>query len=100
MEGSLTLFGDRGTIKIGGQYLNELEYQKIDGLEIKGLASGNPPNDYGKYTGSMSNHGQVYQNVIDAIQGDSQIATNGYEGMKTVGIIEKIYANSVTTSLK
>ena len=100
MEGSLTLFGDMGTIKIGGQYLNELEYQKFEDFEIKGLAPGNPPNNYGKYTGSMSNHGDVYKNVIDAIQGNSQIATNGFEGMKTVEIIEKIYVGSVSTTLK
>ena len=31
MEGSITLFGDKGTVKIGGQYLNELEYQQIEG---------------------------------------------------------------------
>ena len=29
MEGSLTIFAEKGTIKIGGQYLNELEYQSI-----------------------------------------------------------------------
>ena len=29
MEGSLTIFGEKGTVKIGGQYLNELEYQNI-----------------------------------------------------------------------
>src|SRR5947207_11099086 len=31
MEGSLTIFGEKGTVKIGGQYLNELEYKSIDG---------------------------------------------------------------------
>jgi len=30
MEGSLTIFGENGTVKIGGQYLNELEYQAIE----------------------------------------------------------------------
>ncbi|MCU0374802.1 MAG: Gfo/Idh/MocA family oxidoreductase [Chitinophagaceae bacterium] len=29
MEGSITVFGEKGTIKIGGQYLNELEYQSL-----------------------------------------------------------------------
>ena len=29
MEGSLTIIAEKGTIKIGGQYLNELEYQEI-----------------------------------------------------------------------
>mgnify|MGYP000963618808 CR=1 FL=1 len=30
MEGSLTIFAEKGTVKIGGQYLNELEYQRIE----------------------------------------------------------------------
>jgi UDP-N-acetyl-2-amino-2-deoxyglucuronate dehydrogenase len=92
MEGSLTIFGEKGTIKIGGQYLNELEYQDIEGFEIKDLPPGNPPNNYGKYIGSMSNHDKVYANVVEVLTGAGTIATNGFEGLKTVEIIDKIYA--------
>ncbi|MCO6498735.1 MAG: Gfo/Idh/MocA family oxidoreductase [Chitinophagaceae bacterium] len=92
LEGSLTIFGEKGTVKIGGQYLNELEYQDIEGLEITGLPPGNPPNNYGHYVGSMSNHDKVYENLIDVLQHGGTIATNGFEGMKTVEIIEKIYS--------
>lgn len=91
MEGSLTIFAEKGTVKIGGQYLNELEYQKIDGFEIKDLPPGNPPNNYGQYQGSMSNHDKVYQNLSDVLTGNGVIATNGFEGLKTVEIIDKIY---------
>lgn len=91
MEGSLTIFAEKGTVKIGGQYLNELEYQKIDGYEIKDLPPGNPANNYGQYQGSMSNHDKVYANVIDVLMNGGVIATNGFEGLKTVEIIDKIY---------
>jgi predicted dehydrogenase len=91
MEGSLTIFGEKGTVKIGGQYLNELEYQHIQDFEIGDLPKGNPPNMYGNYVGSMSNHDKVYQNVIEVLSGQGSIATNGFEGLKTVEIIEKIY---------
>jgi UDP-N-acetyl-2-amino-2-deoxyglucuronate dehydrogenase len=91
MEGSLTIFGEKGTVKIGGQYLNELEYQNIEGFEIKDLPPGNPPNNYGNYIGSMSNHDKVYANVIEVLSGNGIIATNGFEGLKTVEIIDKIY---------
>ncbi len=91
MEGSITLFGENGTVKIGGQYLNLLEYQSIDGYEITGLEPGNPPNVYGKYKGSMSNHDKVYQNVIDVLVHGGSIATDLLDGLKTVQIIEKIY---------
>lgn len=94
MEGSITIFAEKGTVKIGGQYLNELEYQMIEDFEIKNLPEGNPPNMYGEYIGSMSNHAQVYENVVDVLNNDGVIAINGYEGLKTVEIIDKIYASS------
>lgn len=91
MEGSLSIFGEKGTVKIGGQYLNELEYQCIENYEIANLPAGNPPNNYGKYFGSMSNHDKVYKNVVEVLTGNGTIATNGFEGLKTVEIIDKIY---------
>lgn len=93
MEGSLTIFGEKGTVKIGGQYLNELEYQKIEDFEIKDLPPGNPPNNYGKYFGSMSNHDKVYKNVAEVLTNGGIIATNGFEGLKTVEIIDRIYSS-------
>ena len=91
MEGSLTIFAEKGTIKIGGQYLNELEYQNIDGYVIENLPEGNKPNNYGNYVGSMSNHEKVYKNVIDVLNNGNSITTNFFDGLKTVEIIEKIY---------
>jgi len=92
MEGSITVFGEKGTVKVGGQYLNVLEYQNIEDYEIKGLTESRPPNDYGFYKGSMSNHDKVYDNIIDVLKHNGKIAANANEGMKTVEIIEKIYS--------
>lgn len=93
MEGSLTIFAEKGTIKIGGQYLNELEYQNIKDFKIENLPEGNKPNNYGNYVGSMSNHDKIYQNVIDVLQNGASITTNSFEGLKTVEIIDKIYSS-------
>jgi UDP-N-acetyl-2-amino-2-deoxyglucuronate dehydrogenase len=95
MEGSLTIFGEKGTVKIGGQYLNELEYQNIEGYKIENLAAGNKPNNYGSYVGSMSNHDKVYDNLIEVLEKNSSITTSSFEGLKTVEIIEKIYKAAV-----
>lgn len=92
MEGSITLFGEKGTVKIGGQYLNELEYQSIKDVTIENLPAGNPANGYGYYQGSMSNHDKVYQNLIKALDDPNHEFVSAIEGMKTVAIIEKIYA--------
>ena len=91
MEGSLTIFGDKGTVKIGGQYLNELEYQQIQDYRIENLPEGNKANNYGNYTGSMSNHDKVYDNLIEVLTHNAPITASSYEGMKTVEIIQKIY---------
>jgi len=96
MEGSLAIFAEKGTVKIGGQYLNELEYQDIENYRIENLPPGNPPNQYGQYQGSMSNHDKVYQNVVEVLEGSGVIATNGLEGLKTVEIIDRIYSSAIT----
>lgn len=92
MEGSLTIFGEKGTVKIGGQYLNELEYQQIQDHVIPALPAGNTANEYGFYQGSMSNHDKVYSNLVDVINNNAQMAASSHDGSKTVEIIEKIYA--------
>lgn len=93
MEGSLTIFGEKGTVKIGGQYLNEMEYQNIEGFKIENLPEGNKANSYGTYQGSMSNHDMVYKNLIDVLSNNAPISTSAFEGLKTVEIIDKIYSS-------
>ncbi len=91
MEGSITIFAERATIKIGGKYLNTIEYQATDGFDITDLPQSSPPNTYGEYEGSMSNHDKVIDNVVKSLEGKGEIMTNAYDGLKTVEIIENIY---------
>ena len=93
MEGSFTVFAEKGTVKVGGQYLNELEYCHVDGVDLPDLPKGNPANGYGFYQGSMSNHDKVYENILKALQNPMHDFASGEEGLKTVEIIEKIYLN-------
>jgi len=91
MEGSFTVFAENGTVKIGGQYLNELEYCNVAGIEKPNLPIGNPANGYGFYQGSMSNHDKVYENLIKALEDDKHAFASAEDGLKTVEIIQKIY---------
>jgi len=91
MEGSLTIVAEKGTVKIGGEYLNRLEYQQMESPTIENLPTGNSENDYGSYKGSMSNHHLVYQHVSDVLTKGIKNQFNGDYGLKTVEIIEKIY---------
>lgn len=94
MEGSLTLFGEKGTVKIGGQYLNELEYFSVAGMEKPDLPMGNASNQYGFYQGSMSNHDKVYEMLVRAVKDPSFSFITTAETLKTIEIIEKIYSAS------
>lgn len=91
MEGSITVFAEKGTIKIGGQYLNTLEYQCIEGEELPQINISAKENDYGLYKGSMSNHDRVIQNVVDVLLHNQPIMTAAAEGKEVISIIERMY---------
>ena len=91
LESSMTIIGSKGSVKIGGQYMNEVEVCNIPGYEMPVLKESNPANDYGPYKGSAANHNYVIRNVIDTIKGRTTITTNALEGLKVVEIIERIY---------
>jgi len=92
LESSMTIIAENGSVKIGGQYMNEVEYCHVNGYELPQLEPAGPANDYGAYKGSAANHHYIIQNVVDNLRGTTPITTNALEGMKVVEIIERIYA--------
>jgi hypothetical protein len=78
-------------VKIGGQYMNEVEVCNIANYEMPQLAPTNPGNDYGAYKGSAANHHYIIENVVDTLKGRNTATTNALEGLKVVEIIERIY---------
>jgi hypothetical protein len=95
MEGAITIIAEKGTLKIGGQYLNTIEYQQVPGYTLPSINIVAKSNDYGLYQGSMSNHDKVIQNVIDTLHGIDTVKTNAHEGLAVVKIIEAIYKAKV-----
>lgn len=91
LESSMTIIGSKGSVKIGGQYMNEVEVCNIKDYTMPELAPTNPGNDYGAYKGSAANHHYVITNVIDTLKGRTSATTNALEGLKVVEIIERIY---------
>jgi UDP-N-acetyl-2-amino-2-deoxyglucuronate dehydrogenase len=92
LESSITVIAEKGSIKVGGQYMNEVEVCNVKDYTFEELPPSNPANDYGAYKGSANNHPYVFENVVDVIKGRKAIATNALEGMKVVDIIERIYS--------
>ena len=95
LESSLTVIGSKGSVKVGGQYMNEVVECTIQDYEMPTLAPSNPANQYGAYQGSAANHHYVIQNVVDVLKKRQPISTNALEGLKVVEIIQNIYQQKV-----
>lgn len=95
MESSLTVIGEKGSLKIGGQYMNEVQYCNIEGYAMPHLPKGAPPNKYEGYQGSAGNHYQVIDNVMKTLRSEATITANAMEGMKVVDMIERIYKAAI-----
>lgn len=92
-EGSMTILGEKGIVKIGGQYLNQIEHWDVEGAPLPaGIEWNDRPNAYGKYQGSSSNHDKVFRDVIAAVNRDACSVVSGEEGKKTVEAIELLYS--------
>ena len=91
-EGSITLVGERGTIKIGGSYLNTIDFWDIQSYPLPHDINFNDrPNNYAKYKGTSSNHDKVIAEVVaDLLDGKKMVA--GWEsGHRVVEAIQMIY---------
>ena len=94
MEGSITILAEKGTVKIGGQYLNTIEYQCLEGEELPQINISAKENDYGLYKGSMSNHDKIIENVVDVLLQQKEVMTGAEQGKAVVGIIEMMYQSA------
>jgi predicted dehydrogenase len=91
-EGSITIFGERGVVKIGGQYLNRIEHWDVEGFPLPdGIEWVDRPNAYGKYQGSSSNHDKVIRDVIRRVTREDFRVVSGEDARRTVQAIQLIY---------
>ncbi|MDR3250717.1 MAG: Gfo/Idh/MocA family oxidoreductase [Tannerella sp.] len=93
LESSMLIVAENGSIKIGGQYMNEVSECHVKDYKMPELAPTNPGNNYGAYKGSAQNHHYVIRNVVNVLSGQSSetITTNVMEGLKVVDIIQRVY---------
>ena len=92
MESSITVIGSKGSVKLGGQYMERVEYCHIDGYDEPKFPEPSTKYDYGDYKGNANNHNFVMENVIDTLKGKTKVSLSGAEGLKVVDIIERIYS--------
>ena len=95
LESSITIIGEKGSVKIGGQYMDKIEYCHIKDYTLPHFETLIQCNDYGDYKGSASNHDKMINNVINVLLGTDKIHTNVIDGMQVVNIIETIYSSRI-----
>jgi len=91
LESSITILAEHGSVKVGGQYMDEVLVCNVKDYIMPTLQPTLPPNDYGTYKGSASNHAYVYANVLEVFNGKAEIACTAEEGLRVVEVIEEVY---------
>ncbi len=93
LEETLYIFGEKGTVKAGGEAVNIIEEWKFsdyfgDEDKVKKECSENPPNVYG------FGHTKLYRNVIGAIEGKEQLLVDGEAGKRALELVLAIYQSA------
>ena len=92
LEGSITILGEKGSVKIGGTAVNRVENWLFadydDDDKLVDSANTNPPNVYGY------GHEGYYRNVLAVLRGEAQPQTDGRAGRKSLELILGIYESA------
>ena len=92
LEGSITILGEKGSVKIGGTAVNRVEHWLFadydDDDKLVDSANTNPPNIYG------FGHEGYYRNVLAVLRGEAQPQTDGRAGRKSLELILGIYESA------
>ena len=92
-ESSIAILAENGTVKVGGQYMDQVDYCHIKDYVMPELQPTNPSNEYGGYKGSAQNHHHVIENVVDVLKGRAG-KDDICDALKVIDIIERIYRQS------
>jgi len=92
LEGSVTILGEKGTVRIGGTAVNKIDHWQFadahpDDEAIKN-ASYDTPSVYG------FGHPLYYDNVIKTLRGEADAAVDGYEGLRSLEILIATYRSA------
>jgi UDP-N-acetyl-2-amino-2-deoxyglucuronate dehydrogenase len=96
LECSLSILGTKGTIKIGGQAMNEIETWKVENTPEPNISEGLRPNVYaeGMYTGSCPNHHLIYQNMVNVLVNGENSFIKASDALNSIKIIDAIKKSS------
>jgi UDP-N-acetyl-2-amino-2-deoxyglucuronate dehydrogenase len=89
LEGSITILGEKGTVRVGGVAVNDIQLWQFD-----------EPKDYDVEVQSANyettsvygfGHPLYYKNVVDVLRGEAEPETDGREGLKSLELLIAAY---------
>jgi UDP-N-acetyl-2-amino-2-deoxyglucuronate dehydrogenase len=94
LEGSITILGEKGSVKVGGTAVNKVEHWQFaeydDDDKLVELSNTSPPSVYG------FGHEGYYRNVLAVLRGQAKPETDGRAGRKSLELILGIYESAKT----
>lgn len=91
-EGSVTIIGEKGTVRVGGLAVNEIQHWDFFEVdtddELVKTASYETTSVYG------FGHPLYYKNVIDVLRGEAEPETDGREGLRSLEMLIAIYLSA------
>jgi len=95
LESTITIIAENGSVKIGGQYINDVQHCSIKNYEMPSLT------EYQHHQvpsqGPNQNHRYIINNVVDVLNGRDSISVNAMDGLKVCDIIERIYLSGTSS---
>jgi UDP-N-acetyl-2-amino-2-deoxyglucuronate dehydrogenase len=92
LEGSITILGEKGTVRIGGMAVNDVQHWEFedkdsDDLKVKEV-------NYETTSVYGFGHPLYYENVINVMRGEAEPETDGREGLKSLEVIIATYLSA------
>jgi UDP-N-acetyl-2-amino-2-deoxyglucuronate dehydrogenase len=93
LEGSVTILGEKGTVRLGGVAVNKIEHWDFAEPDAKDDASWQ---EASYQTSSVYGFGHTlyYDNVIKALRGEAPPETDGREGLRSLELLVAIYTSA------
>ncbi len=91
-EGSITILGEKGTVRVGGVAVNEIQHWEFSEKcpEDAEIANAN----YETTSVYGFGHPLYYDNVINTLRGETEPETDGREGLKSLELLIAMYLSA------
>jgi UDP-N-acetyl-2-amino-2-deoxyglucuronate dehydrogenase len=92
LEGSITIIGEKGTVRVGGVAVNEIQHWEFAEAEPEDASV----KDASYQTTSVYGlgHPLYYENVVATLRGEAEPETDGREGLRSLELLIGIYQSA------